>query len=1006
MKTTGDWLAVAGKPAGVLQRLARVSLLVMGTAWAASAADSAPSAEWLLPIETATVHGTWQGKGTFRHIADAGSGRLALEYDEALDGTATEFWVDIPRAEIGRYDVLRFDWLSTGAAVLARVSLEGFPAAGGQRNYYLNKNPGQPGQWQRVWLDLGLDDDHPFLGKVDGIPEGKMRLRFRLGLNPVAPQAAKPRVVVRLGDALLLRQPVTMTGDLREIHAVDKDGLVGQLYPLRIRNCTDAPQRVAVYLDTAGLREFRAELPEARFALAAGESRTLTARVVMDKTRAARLTPLYSEAADVLVGVEGQPDTLVPWNWGYMRLRLNGAVPLPGRPAPRLLADTEAAAGLARLAGKAPSVATPQQLKEADDLLEYPAAPPDIIHGQPNCYFCPEHNAQLRCEGPGRHRCEKGKELVDMATMPDHVRRAAGYYEHSRLAEISLKLARAGWDSGDRKYLQKAAEILMAYARKYPTWPIRDASATAFYSRLSDTNLAESWWFASLPRAYDLVMAAGVWSEKEAELVARNLILEGVVLLRAHRSVANQQAEYNRGVGIGALAIGHAALAAEALDGEYGIRAQWKFDFDEDGWTMERDLGYQRAAILPFLDFAKALNAAGVPVFDAAFKRLFDAPVLRNPGLIAGPGEFYVEALAQYRDPLYQRTVAAWKRKPLPALPQGFPCSVQAAGGFTMLRSGHNDADLVAAAINWGEPVFRGGHTLLSPTILWRGHELNTQVMRLAYGSKFSGFSYTATAGNTLVIDGELQSMARAEQHALLDGPCPAGRWTAPATRPQYPGVEWSRSLAICGDSVVVLDQVTSARPVRLDRFTYLPVNASEARTADGTECTWAADPDFARIRDHYRYFTGVEHAAGKVPERISFPLNPQKNRVAVVHLRAPDATRTFRMHAPIGWNVRDTQVWALQQADARQAWFAEALSGVDTAAGAKPEAVRLERVEVQRDAQPLPPEQALAVRVVNAAGEYLVLTSIFPGAHIVAGQTMHGPLAVVRVTNQRESTP
>ena len=717
----------------------------------------------------------------------------------------------------------------------------------------------------------------------------------------------------------------------------------------------------------------------------------------MDKARAERLAPLYYEAADLFAGVEGQPETVAPWNWGYMRHRLHAAVPMPERPAPRLLSDAAAAAGRARLAGKAEPVATPRQLKEAEGLLAYNPEPPDIIHGRPNCYFCPEHNAQLRCHGPGKHRCDKGKELVDVATMPQHVLRAASYYEHTKLVEVSLRLARAGWNSGDRRFLKKAADILMAYARKYPKYPISDTSATGFYGRVGIGSLAESWWFAPLPRAYDLVRAAGVWSEQEAALVARNLILEGVVLLRSHRSVANQQAEYNRGVGVGALAIGNAALAAEALHGEYGMRAQWALDFDGDGWTMERDAGYQRAAVSPFLDFAKALAAAGVPVFDADFKKLFDAPVMRSPSLVAGPGHFYVEAWERYRDPIYLRSVASARRETLPDLPEGFPNSVQEAGGFTMLRSGRNNADLVSASMNWGGPNYRGGRNLFSPTIRWRGHALNDQVLRIAYGSRFSAFSYTAAAGNTLVIDGEVQSMARAEPRALLDKPYPAGRWTAPATRPQYPGVEWSRSLAICGDSVVVLDQVTSSRPVRMDRFTYLPVDKTEARTAQGAEPAWTADDTFTGVSKGFRFFTQTERAKGAGPKRVSFPLNREKTRVAVVQFRAPDGTLVYRMRAPIHWHPRETQVWALQRIGATKAWFAEALTGVDTKDGATPAAVELERLEVRFEEQSLRAEKALAVRVRNAAGAFLVLTSTIAGPHLVDGHSLTGPLAVLR---------
>jgi len=61
------------------------------------------------------------------------------------------------RMESDPLDGLRFDGRTIGDAVLARVTREGFPKAGEQRNDYPNKYPGPPAQWQRVGLDFRLD---------------------------------------------------------------------------------------------------------------------------------------------------------------------------------------------------------------------------------------------------------------------------------------------------------------------------------------------------------------------------------------------------------------------------------------------------------------------------------------------------------------------------------------------------------------------------------------------------------------------------------------------------------------------------------------------------------------------------------------------------------------------------------------------------------------------------------------------------------------------------------
>ncbi len=144
-------------------------------------------------------------------------------------------------------------------------------------------------------------------------------------------------------------------------------------------------EEAALYLDSAGLREFAVELDVSRFELAPGETRAVEARVTADNARVARPVPLHYEAADLFAGVEGAPDSIAPWNWGYMRQRLHGAVPLPERPAPLLIDDAEGAAGRARLAGKGESVATADPLKRAEALLAInPEPPPEMPEGFPN----------------------------------------------------------------------------------------------------------------------------------------------------------------------------------------------------------------------------------------------------------------------------------------------------------------------------------------------------------------------------------------------------------------------------------------------------------------------------------------------------------------------------------------------------------------------------------------------------------------------------------------------
>ena len=829
------------------------------------------------------------------------------------------------------------------------------------------------------------------------MPEGKLRLRFQVSLSNMGRLPSRPRPVFRVADVRFARLPVTLEGNLAAVTTLQDARRVGQRYPLTLTNRTQAPQEVRLWADASALRHFRLSLSERKVRLAPGESRTVLAEIAAPRAKAAALPPLTCEEATVYAGLDGAPDTVTTWYRGFMVYRVIGAVPVPERPFPRLMPEKEAKEGRDRLAGTAPPAKLDPRLERAvQELLAVSPEPPDTVHGNPNSYFNPDTNSPLRFLGPGKHWSEKDAKLVDVSAFPVEVQRAAAYAHHGYLSNGALKLAEAGWQSADRRYFRKAAEILLAYARKYPAWPYARPAGTAFRSKVGWAVLQESWWYAPLPRALDLVRASGVLTPEEDRRVVADLILPAAIHLRLHRSVANQQAEYNRGFGVGALVAGHWPLAAEALHNEYGLRAQWAQDFDADGWTMERDISYHWAALMPFLEMAETYQANGVPVFDKEFKRLFDAPLAVSPDLVVrGPGAIYRTAFEHYRDPLYQRTLAAAEGKPAPAPAGGFPNSVLPATGITVLRAGTSDADLRTFTLYWGCPAHRGGQVPLDPKITWRGLPLNEHVFRIAYGYKQSGFSYTAAAGNALVVDGAASSMLRADQVALLDGATPAGRWTSPLHRPLYPGVEWSRTAALCGDTVLVLDQVAADRPRRFDAFTFLPGDLAETGA-------WVDAPNFANEGSGYAFFEKPQSAlpgnnaltplGDAAPAALEYRLEAKSPARGQLTLLGSEGMGLMRMQGYIRWHPVLVPVVVRRVENARTCWLAAAYTG--RADEAAPRAV-VRRMPVRRAGKDLPPEQALALSVEDATGRYLVLTSAFTGPHQVDGQTVQGPLSV-----------
>jgi hypothetical protein len=511
--------------------------------------------------------------------------------------------------------------------------------------------------------------------------------------------------------------------------------------------------------------------------------------------------------------------------------------------------------------------------------------------------------------------------------------------------------------------------------------------------------LGECWWFGEIPEAFDLVRASGVLSQEDERRIIDGLIVPAMITISTHRVAANQQAEVNASYGKAALVAERWDYAAQALDGEYGMRAQWEIDFDADGFSMEREMPYHFAALEPFVVFANCLEAAGVEVYDANFKRLFDAPIAYDIQGRPGRGGLYVHAYRHYRDPDYLPLVADRldaDELPEETISREYTNSVLPAGGYTTLRTGDEDSGLRAITMNWGCPSHRGGNVLLNPRFYWQGHALNEHVFRIGYGYEQSHFSYTAAAGNAVVKDGRKHSMLRADQIALLEGECPAGRWTTPLDRPQYRGVRWSRTAAVCGDSMVLIDQVESQQPSRWDWLTYLPAGIVDTTPA----LEWKPYEALMEEGDGYDYFQNPAVASGGAwsgpssEEALQLTYRLKKGMAEPFgHLTLiSGATKLLKAEGYISWHPRLVPVLIQRRGDAPGFWSVAVYTGVESKAGEK---VRVEKMPVQRGGRRLADAEAVGIRVQNAAGTFLVLASQYDGEHSVGEKIMNGPLAV-----------
>jgi hypothetical protein len=950
--------------------------------------------EWILPVETAGVHSAWfssEETPPLYRVVDEATGRWCLEYNEVSPLKVRVFYTEFDRGLLNGHDTLRFRWKVMADNTWVQAQVSGYPESGREkRNYYLNKRPPTKGEWQEVWLDLNHDDD---LGAgCSDAADGKVRVAFTVKLWDMGELSDPPHVLLRIADVRFERHPLRIECDLYSIENIEDGAFKGQRYPLVITNRSDQKESVRLDVDTADLKEFSVTFSEKEFDIPAGTSHSVTAEIKIPADRAEHLPPLYNEQAGIFASTEKHPEHITTWYHSFMLYRLVGAIPPKTGRYPRFKTDEECKK---TTAGR--DTATVD--KSVERLLDIPIEPPELRHGYSGSYMDPGPPMKpLRFHGPGKHYSERTGGYVDINRMPEHVQKAAAFAHHSYLSSAAYTLADAWWKTGRKEFARRSADILLVYAERYPKYSLCNPYAVGYHSRVGHAMLGESWWFHRMPETFDLLRASGVITKEEEEKILNGLIIPAMITIRTHRVAANQQAEINASYGKAALAAERWDYAAQALDGEYGIRAQWRMDFDPDGFSMEKETGYHFAALLPFVEFANCLEAMGVDVYDRNFKKLFDAPITYHVSGRPPFNNLYLYAYRHYRDPNYLPLVASLLSPD--ELPQDadinpeYCNSTLQSAGYTILRTGNEKEGLRAITMNWGCPSHRGGNVLLNPLFIWKGNNLNEHVLRIGYGYGQSGFSYTAAAGNSIVRDGKSHSMLRAHQVALLGGDTPAGRWTSPLHRPLYAGVEWSRTAAVCGDSFVLIDQTKSDVPGRFDWFTYLPASI----VAEQPEMKWLPYISLLKEGNGYDFLQSPEIADLKKTNEINFyyRLKEGKNRPHGQLNLISSASTLLRARGYVHWHPELVPLIIQRFEDKPDLWSIAVYTGSEEDIAKS--TAEIKKVSVFRNGVKLSENDAIAVSITNKQGVFLVMTSRYPGSHTVQEMKLEGPLGITKV--------
>ena len=458
----------------------------------------------------------------------------------------------------------------------------------------------------------------------------------------------------------------------------------------------------------------------------------------------------------------------------------------------------------------------------------------------PHWYACEDDGARLETRGPSEHRCPRCDRVYSGEPWDSVLLTGV----HNGLSQASLSLAVCFSLSGDRNAAEKAAEILLGYAERYPAYPVRDHGQrpdTPWAAKVSWGTLGESIWLASICASFDLIRHEDVLTPAEHQLVREQLLRPAAHLILKHDlGIHNIQCWHNAAIASAGLMLRDRDLVSFAVDGESGTRSQIAHGILPDGAWFEGSWGYHFYAMKPLLMVAETLRNCGHNLYTDHFERMFQAPLLAalpdgnmpafndsGGSSLSAQSDLYEIAYARYKDPGFAAPLASSDRKGLAALLYGvdvLPDDIASAegsahlphAGLAFLRQGPKD-DRTYLALDYGPHGGGHGHPdKLGFVLFGKGQVLAPDPGSIAYGTPVHQNWYKQTVShNTMVVDGESQRPSTGTLDFLLNGP---DFDLVSASAPYaYEGVKLTRTLALMHDLVIFVDRLSGERQHTLD---------------------------------------------------------------------------------------------------------------------------------------------------------------------------------------------
>ncbi len=466
--------------------------------------------------------------------------------------------------------------------------------------------------------------------------------------------------------------------------------------------------------------------------------------------------------------------------------------------------------------------------------------------GQHNQWYqCADCQIGLKTVDDHHHKCPQCQKVYSGFPYDNVI--------YSRIHSNNINVAEdAAWAwavTGERRYAEFAARILMGYAERYLKYPMVHASVSdknvdvsaekngryQSAGHIKEQTLDESNMMVPVVTAYDLIRNSGVLTSDVMKNIEENFIRAMADCINVYKSgKSNWQTWHNTALMYAGLVLGDRQMVEQALlDKDNGFITQMNISVMPEGMWYENSWGYHYYTLSALTHMAEAGRRSGIDIYghemlhkmyliafdylmsDGSLPRFGDSvndtpdnPSVNEMAYMAYRDDRLLSTLSP--EPSWYMVMSGRKADQTAPRPKAASRLIPGAGHAILATEGPGQ---LTAALTFGPyGGFHGHFDKLSFVFFGYGSELGVDPGRAAsqaYRLPIHNAWYKATTGhNAILADGESQKEAEGKLLSFSSSPLYAA--VAAEAGPTFEKVTHYRFLLLAPEYLLVVDELNS----------------------------------------------------------------------------------------------------------------------------------------------------------------------------------------------------